>query len=63
MQTRGEFGGLGIEVTMEDGLIKVVAPIDDTPAAKAGVPLIADSTSLLSARTTSNTSPKRLSVR
>jgi carboxyl-terminal processing protease len=37
IQTRGEFGGLGIEVTMEDGLIKVVAPIDDTPAAKAGV--------------------------
>jgi carboxyl-terminal processing protease len=35
--TRGEFGGLGIEATMEDGLIKVVAPIDDTPAAKAGV--------------------------
>src|SRR5665811_1258890 len=37
VQTRGEFGGLGIEVTMEDGLIKVVAPIDETPAAKAGV--------------------------
>ena len=37
VQTRGELGGLGIEVTMEDGLIKVVAPIDDTPAAKAGV--------------------------
>ena len=37
VQTRGEFGGLGIEVTMEDGLIKVVTPIDDTPAAKAGV--------------------------
>jgi carboxyl-terminal processing protease len=37
VQTRGEFGGLGIEVTMEDGLIKVVAPIDDTPAHKAGV--------------------------
>src|SRR5881296_1507903 len=34
VQTRGEFGGLGIEVTMEDGLIKVVAPIDDTPAAR-----------------------------
>ena len=33
VQTRGEFGGLGIEVIMEDGLIKVVAPIDDTPAA------------------------------
>jgi carboxyl-terminal processing protease len=37
IQTRGEFGGLGIEVTMEDGLVKVVAPIDDTPAHKAGV--------------------------
>ncbi|WP_425105831.1 S41 family peptidase [Ancylobacter sp.] len=37
VQTRGQFGGLGIEVTMEDGLVKVVAPIDDTPAAKAGV--------------------------
>ncbi len=37
VQTRGEFGGLGIEVTMEDGLIKVVAPIDETPAAKAGM--------------------------
>src|ERR1700716_1145557 len=37
VQTRGEFGGLGLEVTMEDGLIKVVAPIDDTPAAKAGI--------------------------
>src|ERR1700741_1937722 len=37
VQTRGEFGSLGIEVTMEDGLVKVVAPIDDTPAAKAGV--------------------------
>ena len=37
VQTRGEFGGLGIEVTMEDGLVKVVAPIDETPAAKAGV--------------------------
>ena len=35
--TSGEFGGLGLEVTMEDGLIKVVAPIDDTPAAKAGI--------------------------
>jgi carboxyl-terminal processing protease len=35
VQTRGEFGGLGIEVTMEDRLVKVVAPIDDTPAAKA----------------------------
>jgi carboxyl-terminal processing protease len=37
VQTRGEFGGLGIEVTMEKELIKVVTPIDDTPAAKAGV--------------------------
>src|SRR5204863_1125025 len=37
VQTRGEFGGLGIEVTMEDGLVKVVTPIDETPAAKAGV--------------------------
>ncbi len=37
VQTRGEFGGLGIEVTMEDGLVKVVAPIDDTPASRAGV--------------------------
>jgi carboxyl-terminal processing protease len=35
--THGEFGGLGIEVTMENGLVKVVAPIDDTPAAKAGI--------------------------
>jgi carboxyl-terminal processing protease len=37
VQTRGEFGGLGIEVTMENELVKVVTPIDDTPAAKAGV--------------------------
>ncbi len=37
VQTRGEFGGLGIEVTMENGLVKVVSPIDDTPAYKAGV--------------------------
>jgi carboxyl-terminal processing protease len=37
VQTRGEFGGLGIEVTMEEGLIKVVTPIDETPAAKAGI--------------------------
>ena len=37
VETTGEFGGLGIEVTMEDGLIKVVAPIDETPAAKAGI--------------------------
>ncbi len=37
VQTRGEFGGLGIEVTQEDGLVKVVTPIDDTPAARAGI--------------------------
>jgi carboxyl-terminal processing protease len=37
VQTRGEFGGLGIEVSMENGLIKVVSPIDDTPAAHAGL--------------------------
>ncbi|MEM9146404.1 MAG: S41 family peptidase [Pseudomonadota bacterium] len=36
-QTRGEFGGLGIEVTMENSFVKVVAPIDDTPAAEAGL--------------------------
>ena len=35
--THGEFGGLGIEVTMEDGLVKVVSPMDGTPAAKAGI--------------------------
>ena len=37
VQTRGSFGGLGIEVTMENGLVKVVSPIDDTPAFEAGV--------------------------
>ena len=37
VQTKGEFGGLGIEVTMENGVVKVVAPIDETPAAKAGI--------------------------
>jgi carboxyl-terminal processing protease len=37
VQTRGEFGGLGIEVSMEAGLVKVVSPIDDTPAAHAGL--------------------------
>lgn len=37
VQTRGEFGGLGIEVTQENGFVKVVSPIDDTPAAEAGV--------------------------
>jgi carboxyl-terminal processing protease len=37
VQTRGEFGGLGIEVTMENELVKVISPIEDTPAARAGV--------------------------
>jgi carboxyl-terminal processing protease len=37
VQTKGQFGGLGIEVTMEQGLVKVVAPIDETPAARAGI--------------------------
>src|SRR5215471_12666141 len=37
VQTRGEFGGLGLEVTQEDGLVKVVTPIDDTPASRAGL--------------------------
>ncbi len=37
VQTRGEFGGLGIEVTMEDGVVKVVSPIENTPAEKAGL--------------------------
>lgn len=37
VQTKGEFGGIGIEVTMENGLIKVVSPIDDTPGARAGL--------------------------
>jgi len=37
VQTQGKFGGLGIEVTMENGIVKVVAPIDDTPAAHAGI--------------------------
>ena len=37
VQTKGEFGGLGIEVSMEDGFVKVVSPIDDTPAYEAGV--------------------------
>ena len=36
-ETKGEFGGLGIEVTMENGYVKVISPIDDTPAAKAGM--------------------------
>lgn len=37
VQTRGEYGGLGIEVTTEDGIVKVVSPIDDTPASRAGI--------------------------
>ena len=37
IQTKGEFGGLGIEVTMENGFVKVISPIDDTPAYKAGI--------------------------
>src|SRR5215213_7331887 len=37
VETQGEFGGIGIEVTMEDGLVKVVAPVDETPAARAGI--------------------------
>ena len=37
VQTRGEFGGLGIEVTMEQGFVRVVSPIDETPAARAGI--------------------------
>ena len=37
VQTKGEFGGLGIEVTLENGLVKVISPIDDTPAERAGV--------------------------
>lgn len=37
IQTKGEFGGLGIEVTMDNGLVKVISPIDDTPAFKAGI--------------------------
>ena len=37
VQTQGEFGGLGIEVTQEEGFIKVIAPMDGTPAAKAGI--------------------------
>ena len=35
--TKGEFGGLGIEISMEAGLVKVISPIDDTPAEKAGI--------------------------
>ena len=37
IQTKGEFGGLGIEVTLENGFVKVISPIDDTPASKAGI--------------------------
>jgi len=37
MDTRGKFGGLGIEITMEEGFVKVISPIEDTPAYKAGV--------------------------
>ncbi len=37
IQTRGEFGGLGIEVTMENGFVKVISPIDETPAQRAGI--------------------------
>lgn len=37
VQTRGEYGGLGIEVTMEDGVVRVVSPIDETPASRAGI--------------------------
>ncbi|MDC3080147.1 S41 family peptidase [Rhodospirillaceae bacterium] len=37
VQTKGEFGGIGIEVTMENGLVKVVSPIDDTPGSRAGL--------------------------
>jgi len=37
VQTRGEFGGLGLEVTQEDGLVKIVTPIDETPASRAGL--------------------------
>ena len=37
VKTKGTFGGLGIEITMEDGIVKVVSPIDDTPAYEAGM--------------------------
>src|SRR6185369_13176327 len=36
-QTRGEYGGLGLEVTSDDGVVKVISPMDDTPAARAGI--------------------------
>ena len=38
--TRGEYGGLGLEVTMEDGLVKVITPMDGTPAARAGLEVV-----------------------
>jgi len=41
-QTRGEFGGLGIEVTQEEGFVKVVSPIDGTPASEAGIEVSGD---------------------
>ena len=37
VQTKGKFGGLGIEITMENGVVKIVSPIDETPAARAGL--------------------------
>ena len=37
MDTQGKFGGLGIEITMEEGFVKVISPIDDTPASRAGI--------------------------
>ena len=37
MDTQGKFGGLGIEITMEEGFVKVISPIEDTPAYKAGI--------------------------
>src|SRR5215204_6584884 len=37
VETQGAFGGIGIEITMEDGLVKVITPIDETPAARAGI--------------------------
>ena len=37
VQTHGEFGGLGLEVTQENGFVKVISPIDDTPASRAGI--------------------------
>ena len=57
VQTRGEFGGLGIEVTMENGVVKVVAPIEDTPASKAASR--AAISSPLSIRSRSKASPCR----